>query len=165
MAKDKEKSVAHLLYVEHHLSQKEIADKVGVQEKTVSIWVNENGWKEERHARVNGPRKQVEDLKQVISSLTEQRLSLEEQRKQAIKAKDKELEFDLNKQAVGLADEISKWNKALSHLDKTNKISLETYLHVMDDIFSALQAEDYALHSTTVDFQEKHIQFISKKLG
>lgn len=165
MAKDKEKSVARLLYVEHQLSQKEIADKVGVQEKTVSIWVNDNGWKEERQARINAPRKQVEDLKQVISSLTEQRLELESQRKNAIKAKDKALEFDLNKQAVGIADEISKWNKALSHLDKSNKITLETYLYIMDEIFSALQAEDFALHSQTIDFQEKHIQFISKKLG
>ncbi len=165
MAKEKEKSVARLLYVEHQLSQKEIADKVGVQEKTISVWVNENGWKAERDARINGPLKQIENIKSVISSLTEQRLELEEQRKSAKKLKDKELEFDLNKQAVGIADEISKWNKALSNLDKSNKITLEVYLHVMDDIFSALQQEDRALHTLTLDFQERHIQFMSKKLG
>ncbi len=165
MAKDKEKSVARLLYVEHHLSQKEIADKVGVQEKTVSIWVNQNGWKEERHARINGPRKQVENFKKVIYNFTEKQLRLEEELQKAIEEKNTTIEHEINKKIAHVADEVSKWNKTLINFDKTNKISLETYLHVMDDIFSALQAEDYALHSTTVDFQEKHIQFISKKLG
>lgn len=48
MAKDlnikQKKELAHMLYIKTDLSQKEIAEKVGIVEKTMSIWVREGNW-------------------------------------------------------------------------------------------------------------------------
>ena len=40
------KALAKDLYLQTHFTQKEIASKVGVSEKTLSKWINTEGWKE-----------------------------------------------------------------------------------------------------------------------
>lgn len=42
------KDWAKLLFIRENLTQKEIAGKVGVAEKTMSKWVNENNWEQLR---------------------------------------------------------------------------------------------------------------------
>lgn len=165
MAKDKEKKIAKELYVEQGKSGKEIAVTIGVQEVTVSRWVTEGGWKGLRDAKLNSSASRLENVKKVISDLTEQRLDINEQIKAARSAGDKALEFDLNKMAVSMDDGISKWNKTLSNLDKSSRITLTIYLEVMQDIFDTMRLKDEKLHTRTLDFQEMHVQFISKKLG
>ncbi|MRG45508.1 hypothetical protein GFS24_10300 [Chitinophaga sp. SYP-B3965] len=165
MGKDKERSIAWKMFVVQGKTQKEIAITLRLQEKTVGQWVNKHGWKAERNARQNSLAERSENIKKVISNITEQRLKLEEDRKAAIVDGNKELEYELDKQAVVIADEISKWNKALLSLDKDNRITLDTYLEIMDDVFKALGHFDNALYLKTLDFQEQHIQTMSLKLG
>jgi uncharacterized protein YjcR len=165
MGKDTERGIAWKMFVVQGKTQKEIAITLRLQEKTVSQWVNKNGWKAERAARNNSIAERAENIKKVISNITEQRLKLEEERNAAKVAGNKELEFDLDKQAVTLADEISKWNKTLASLDKDRRITLDVYLEVMDNIFKALNHFNNALYLQSIDFQEAHVQDMCTKLG
>lgn len=163
--KAEERAAAKHYYVNQHLEQKEIAKRVGVSERTVSEWVNKYAWKAERDAKLNTSKDRLEKIKRVISNITEQTIENEENRKVAIEHEDLETERECDLRAVGLADQISKWNKILENMDKENRISLAKYLEVMEDIFKALQAFDNALYLKTLDFQEEHVQTISMKLG
>jgi len=52
MKADEKKDFAKILFIKENLSQKEIAEKVGVAEKTISKWVNANNeeWKRLRQS-------------------------------------------------------------------------------------------------------------------
>lgn len=163
--KSKERSSARFMYVEQGIEGKEIAAKLNVSENTLSGWVTKYGWKAEREARINSLSQRAENIKRVISSLSEQALELQEQRKKAVKDENKETINYCDVQSVGIADQVSKWNKALASLDKNNRITLDVYLQIMDEIFNAMQVFDNKLFLQTINFQEAHIQFISTKLG
>ena len=165
MAKTQERQLAKELYLKGKL-QKEIASLVGVQEKTISGWVERYGWKQERDARMNSEKSRSENLKNLIDSLVDKRLELmkEIDRLKAEKA-DSEVITEKNREAVNIADEVSKYNKALENLDRENRLSLSVYLDVMDGIFRALQEYDPKLYMKLLDFQEEHLNHISIKLG
>jgi transposase len=165
MAKDKERRNAHDLYVNYGKSGKDIAQLLEVQEKTISKWVNENGWKSERDARTNSAEKGRANLEQVIANIAEQRLEIDQLRRQAVADGDRTTVLQYDKEAASLADQVAKMNKTLLNFDKNNRLTLAIYLEVMDDVFSNLRAQDEKLHNLTLDFQESHSQFISKKLG
>lgn len=153
------------MYVEQGNNAKEIAQKLGVSERTVGRWVNDNKWKAERAAFVNAPTKRIGNIKEVISDLTEQTLELQKERRACNANGDKVRVKEINIELVGIADQISKWNKALAVMDKDNRITLEVYIDVMEDIFKCLHASNPDLHFKTIDFQETHVRHISQKLG
>lgn len=162
MAKDKERNLAKELYFQNK-DQKDIAVFCKVSQKTVSNWVSKYKWKEQRDARVNGNRKHITAVKDVIGRLTEERLALFEKIKEADKGEDKELTLALAKKGANLADEISKYNKTLENLDKQNRISLSVYLEVMDHIFNDLNRKHPKIYQQLLDFQEQHLSFIASK--
>jgi predicted transcriptional regulator len=162
MAKDKERNLAKELYFQNK-DQKEIAVFCKVSEKTVSNWVKKFNWKEQRDARVNGNRKHIAAVKDVIGRLTEERLALFEQIKQADNDNDMELSLSLAKKGANLADEISKYNKTLENLDKQNRISLSVYIEVMDQIFNDINRKHPKLYQELLDFQEQHLSLIASK--
>ncbi|GLB51713.1 hypothetical protein NBRC110019_07520 [Neptunitalea chrysea] len=177
MAKDSERSVARILYIDQGKSNKEIAEKLGVQEKTVGNWVKKYGWKEERDARDNNVDARIENIKAVIDDIIADRTSarlkikqvkidLEHPRTPEDEAKTLRDELStLKKEIVGYDDSISKWNKTLDNFNKENKVSLATYLHVMDELFKDMQAHNQDLYLKTLDFQEQHISKVSVQLG
>lgn len=164
MAKKKEQKIAKELYVNQGLTAKAIAEKGLATEKTIGSWVNKYGWKKLRDAKQNSSGLRADRIGQVIETLTEQRLDLFGAIAQAKAQKDKVLLAQLQKEAVGIDDAISKWNKALENLNKESRISLSIYLEVMEDIFKNLQAFDPGIHQKTLDFQEEHLNTISMKL-
>lgn len=164
MAKDKERILAKEFYVEHGLTAKAISEKGLASEKTIGNWVSKYGWKKLRDAKQNSTNNRAERIGQVIETLTEQRLNLFTAIAEAKKNKDTDALVNLQKEAVGIDDAISKWNKALENLSRDNRISLSIYLEVMEDIFRNLQAYDAGLHMKTLDFQEEHLNTISMKL-
>lgn len=153
MAKDKERQLARLLYVEQLKSAKEIARQTRVQEKTIGAWIKEGGWKEERDARRNSRENLESNLRDVISALTQERVNME---------RDKNTD---PREKIRIADEISKWSKTLESVKKERSIHLSVYIEVMESIFNALRAEHPEIYMKTLDFQEKHVNLISKKLG
>jgi len=42
--RSQKKDFAKLLYIKESLTQKEIAEKVGITEKTLSLWINKENW-------------------------------------------------------------------------------------------------------------------------
>ncbi len=154
MAKRREQQIARELYM-NGKSQKEIAKIVGVQEKTISAWVNKFGWKAVRDAAVQKFENKVENIKQIIGDIADEVFSINERLNSC---KDPEECKELRKLRNQLADEAAKWNKALENLDKENKISFAKYLQVFEEIFNDLKKYDEKLFFKTIDFQEQHIQ-------
>lgn len=152
--KEKERKVAHELYVKQGKTATEIAKMVGVSEKTMSIWVQKGNWKRERDARKNTSENYIADLHELIGSITEQRLDLE---RTAIKDLDATQREELQQKKLKLADEAAKWNKVLENAKKDDKVSLGTYIKIMEQIFGALNNWDNKLFMQTLDFQEAHL--------
>lgn len=165
MAKKKEQEVAKKLYVELYKSQKEIAEDLGVTEKTVGDWVKKFNWKQERDARLNNSTNRAENIKKVIAELTECTLDVLEEIKVAQFNGDKAQALLLKKETTRIAQEVGMYQKALEKMEKNFKISLSTYLEVMEDIFQALQNFDKKAYLETLDFQKTHLQSIAQKLG
>ena len=165
MAKKKEQEVAKKLYVELYKTQKEIAEDLGVTEKTVGDWVKKFNWKQERDARLNNSTNRAENIKKVIAELTDSTLDTIEKIKVAEFNGDKQEVLALKKEATRISQEVAMYSKALEKMEKDFKISLSTYLEVMEDIFQSLQNWDKDLYIKTLDFQKGHLSTIAQKLG
>jgi hypothetical protein len=164
MAKDNQRRVAKELFLQGK-NQKEIAQLVNVQEKTIGSWVKKYGWKEERDARLNNSKSQADSLKTLIGKLSDQRIALIKKMEAAANADELDKYDDFQNKANKIADEVSKYNKALQTIDKENRISLTVYLDVMDSIFKAVQVFDTKLYMQLLDFQEQHLTDVSLKIG
>lgn len=163
MAKDREQKLARLLYVEQGKTAKEISTLIGVSEQTLTKWVNKLGWRDQRNAIIANPGIREDNIKQLINGLTEQRLELAAQLRDAENKGDSAIAFDLRKQLGQIDDAVSKWNKTLLNVKKDSQISLSVYLSVMEMIFDALRDFDEKLFIKTLDFQEEHLNDASKR--
>lgn len=164
MAKTQERILAKELFFQFKL-QNEIARIVGVQEKTIGDWIKKFGWNKERDARFNGSKNQIQQIKNLIGTLTEERISLIRQIEDSRQLNNVEETKKLQKRANEIADEVSKYNKTLLTLDKENRISLAVYLDVMESIFKGIQKHNPKLYMQLLSFQEEHLSEISLKLG
>lgn len=152
-------------FVEQLKDTEEIAVLLNKPHRTVRSWAEKGHWKNERDARLNSNKNRIENIRKVISNLTEQTLSIMEQRGEALAVQDKAEIAALDMQAVGIADQVSKWGKMLAELDKKGGVTLEVYLYVMDEIFKSMQAYDNDLYLKTISFQQQHIEAVSITLG
>ena len=165
MAKDKEKRIAFDYYTNQGLTAKAIADIVNVSEKTIGDWVEKGNWKAVRDANLNGAQTRSANIKELISELTDQQLEINIEIKEAKAIGDKDRVIALRKQSATISQEVAIQTKALERMDSDNKISLSTYLEVMNDIFKNLEHFDKDVYLKTLDFQESHLSTISIKLG
>lgn len=162
MAKTNQRRLAKELFMKGE-TQKRIAELVGVQEKTVGTWVAKYGWRQERDARMGSTHNKIQNIKDIIETLSEDRLRVQREMQKAKDKKNLDKLEKLQKEAAQIDDGVSKWNKALESLDKNNRISLSIYLEVMDRIFKAMQKYNTKLFLTTVEFQEQHLTDISSQ--
>jgi transcriptional regulator with XRE-family HTH domain len=65
------KDYAKILFVKDKLTQKEIAAKTGISEKTVSKWVNEGNWDKERKNFVLTRQEQMSNLLDELTEINE----------------------------------------------------------------------------------------------
>jgi len=166
MAKDKERRTAKLYYVEHNFTAKETATRVGVTEKTVGKWVEEGHWRAERDARNSSPAKRLNNIKEIISKLSEEWLDLNRRVKEMEENRDDPKEIaEVRGRIKNIDDAVSKWNKTLENIEKENTVPLATYIAVMEDIFQALMHHNRDMYMNLIDFQENHIADVSEKLG
>lgn len=152
-------------FVNQFKDPEEISVLLKIPQRTIRSWIDKKKWKAERDALINGHKSRIENIRKVISNLTEQALSIQEQRMEAVSIQDKKEIAALDLQAVGIADQIAKWNKALETLDKKGRVNLEVYLYVMDEVFKSLQIFNKDLFLQTIDFQQQHIEHVSNHLG
>lgn len=160
MAKDKERATAKALFLQGK-NQKDIAGLVGVQEKTIGNWVNKHGWKQQLDAKLNGSKSRIENLKNLIGVLTEERLKIEDDVK--IHEGNTEKIGELRKRGNQIANEVAMYSKALQQLDEKNKVPLAVYLEIMDEIFKDLNKRYPRIFMQTLDFQDEHINTVSLK--
>lgn len=164
MAKNREKRIAFDYYTNQGMTAKAISEIINVGEKTIGSWVDKGKWRSVRDANLNSSKNQALNIKELISELTEQQLQISKEIKEAKQNGDKELVSKLRRESYTLSLEVSIQNKALEKLEES-KLSLSTYLTVMNDTFQALEQFDKDLYHKTLDFQESHLQTISLKLG
>jgi len=165
MAKEKERQLAHFYYVEKQQTAKEVAPQVGVSEKTMTAWVNKFGWKAEREARVCSSESRAENIKQLISEMANERISLNTRLQEALNSGKNKQATEIRQHIGRLDSGVANWNKTLEQIDKKNKIPLHAYLNVMEEVFKALRLHDSKLYMETLPFQEVHVYDISQKLG
>ncbi len=166
MRKDKERNTAHILYIEQGKSAKEIAELLGVSEKTISVWVNKYGWKSRLTAKVTSRDARIDNLKRIIDNIAEQRIELQAELSDLVKTNsDKERRQQIRMEMAGIDGTIANWNKTLEHAEKETRITLGTYLTVMERVFRAMQVFDSKLHYQTIAFQEQHTTDITNELG
>lgn len=69
LSMDEKKSYAKLLFTREQLEQKEIARKVKVSERTISNWVNDNGWKDLRRRLLITKEQELSNLYEQLENL------------------------------------------------------------------------------------------------
>lgn len=166
-AKIAEQQAARIFYVEQYKTAKEISALLPVSEKTIGDWILKNGWKAQRDNKVNSNKNQLDKIRELIAIKSERAISIERELQKAKldPKRNQELIAILTQESIGLSDEISKWNKTLENLDRENKISLSSYLEIMDNIFKSMQKDYPDVYVNTIEFQEKHLNEISLKYG
>ena len=155
MSKEKEIKLARILYVDQGKTAKEVATVTSVHEKTVGAWVEKYNWKVLRDAKANSPDLMVINIKDLLRSLAEERMELD--------AKTDLDESQKSKRKAKLADEASKWTKALEAAQNESRVPLGTYLNVMDKIFDAIRDAHPKLYMELLDFQERHINQVASQ--
>lgn len=154
-----------MMFVELGKQQKDIASMLGVSEVTISKWAKDENWKAARTALLTTNDNMLENGKRALANLSDIMLDLQAQRAKAVEKGDKMEVATIDAQLLSTADAIAKTGATFNKFEKSGKITLVTYLNVMDGVFKALQNEDPKLHALTMDFQERHIQDVAKKLG
>lgn len=153
--KDNELRLFRTLYVDQAKTAKESAAIVGVSEKTASDWVKKYGLKELRDAKQNAPDMMILNIKNLLSKLAEEQMEI--QNDSSIDDTEK------IKRRAQLADEVSKWTKALESAQKENLIPLSVYLRVMEMVFDSIRDKYPKIYLQLIDFQEKHIHEVALK--
>lgn len=120
-------------------TQKRTAELLDIPEQTVSTWAAAGKWRELRRSRQSAIETARQNLRNIISLLSEQRLRIKHDIQLAQSVSDRETELNLRRQASSISDDISKNNRALRDIEKENKITLGTIIDVMDDIFNNLR--------------------------
>jgi transposase len=159
------KRAAYEYVVVQDYPQNQTAAILGVSEKTLSDWAREGRWRDLRKARQSAVSTANNNLKNIISLLSEQRLKIEQDIHEAQMAGDKDLELELRKKANIISDDLSKLNKTLKDNDKSNGITLGIYIDIMDDVFNNLRIFNQDLYDQTLEFQSMLIQKKTIELG
>jgi len=155
MAKDQEKKLAKIYFVNQGKTAKEIAQLLSLTEKTVSNWVNASkpSWKELRNVQLSEQDLLANDFKELINVLVEQRLAMNDDANANPKDKYK------------LTMEISMLRSEYQKIVNNNSLTLANYVKVMEDIFNAIQAKHPKVFIQLLDFQEEYLNDIAIKLS
>ncbi|MRM84520.1 helix-turn-helix domain-containing protein [Riemerella anatipestifer] len=182
MAKETEQKIAKELYINQNKTPEEIAQKTGVNIRTVQRWIKEGNWKRQRDAKANSSPQRIERTQLVVDSLTDRRIQLIKDEKiyrdelqeldelgdyKELRERKQSLITTLTAirtEAASIDDAISKWNKRIENLHKEGKITLSIYIEVMERIFEALRISNEPIYMQTLDFQENHLEEVSAKL-
>lgn len=158
---------AEKMFVYEGLGNKEIARKLGVSEKSVSAWINDNDglWKKKRLADSISTDKRNGNINEIINRLAQQKLDLLDKIDRALEEDDDEQVAELRKQASSLDNSVAQWRKQREDMNKTNRIDFSIYIEIMNKIFDAMQVSDPELYFRTLDFQEQHLASVSKIYG
>ena len=152
MAKIREQKLAEDLYIKGKRTAKDIAQLVGVSEKTVGDWVDKFKWKERRNALLGSAQNGLLNINNLIDAYAEKLVEMEN---------DPEAKQD---QKTKLVDAIAKLNKTKDGFEKEHRIPYNTYINVMDLIMSDMIAKiEPKHHLVLLEFFENHTNELALK--
>lgn len=152
MAKIREQKLAEDLYIKGKRTAKDIAQLVGVSEKTVGDWVERFKWKERRNALLGSAQNGLLNINNLIDAYAEKLVEMEN---------DPEAKQD---QKTKLVDAIAKLNKTKDGFEKEHRIPYNTYINVMDLIMSDMIAKiEPKHHLVLLEFFENHTNELALK--
>ena len=164
---EKLRRAAYEYVVVQGYGQYQVAEMLKVTPVTVSNWANngtEGRWLDLRKTRMQCASTDTDNIRKLIRVMSEQRLQIEETILGVQKNGDLKEEIRLRGEASRLSDEMSKMNKTLITLDKSN-YTLGTFIDVMDDIFNSLRQFDEELWEKTIEFQSTIIRRKTQELA
>ncbi|MBS1940875.1 MAG: DUF1804 family protein [Bacteroidetes bacterium] len=141
MAKDGARANARIMFVEQGKNRKEIANALGVRDKTVGDWAAKGNWEDQRTAWLTRTQNVERTLRGLIQTYSEQLNTLEQQGDGDPKEK------------ARLVDALVKTSKSLEVVRAENDVTLSARLKVMEWVFGELQKHDAATHLKLVEFQ------------
>lgn len=153
MAKDKEKTLARVYYIDNNLDADVIADKLDVSKKTIDRWVAAGNWKNLKLAKQTAPEVLQGFYEELLQELVKKRLELERSNESSSKEK------------VAISDEISKISKSLENSRKSDKPSLTAVVHVTENFMNALLQHDRKTYFKILEFHINWLQQMAEKYG
>lgn len=126
--KSGEKELAFTLFTNTSLTQKEIAQKCGVNEKTISNWVKEEGWDKLKDEKQTSSAETIAALKELLKLQTQENIE-----------KMKRKEFSKND-----ADSLLEISKCIEMLEGKDKVPLKTYIKVMEEFMDSIPISEKA---------------------
>lgn len=152
MAKLREQKLAEDLYIKGKKTAKEIAELVGVTEKTVGDWADKFKWKDRRNALLGSAKNGLLNINNLIDIYAERLIEMESNPE----AKDSE--------KVKLVDAIAKLNKTKDGFEKEHRIPYNSYINVMDLIMSDMLVKtNPSIHLQIMEFFENHTNELALK--
>lgn len=131
------KDYARLLYMSQELTQKEIALRVNVTEKTIGKWVIEGMWETQKISLLTSKKDQLWRLYNILSSLT---------------YKIEETEYG----DTGLADMMIKYTAAIKNLETETNIG--QYFETLMSFTGWLSQQDSELAKSIIDYADTFLQ-------
>lgn len=144
MNKQQQRELAYQLYMNSSVTFKEVAERVGVTQKTLSKWAEDGGWKEEKAARsVTKPK--------LLKNFYHQILKIQE----AADQEDRPLNYQ----------EADQLNKLANSVEKIEKDNLSTYVRVLEGYNNWLKDVDLELAQKNVEYMTEFLQKKHKELN
>lgn len=146
MAKHEQRKAARVMFVEQGRTRRDIANALGVREKTVGEWAKEGNWEALRTEHVGRKDNVISTLKELIQLKTDQCIKLERDPKS-----------DPSEKAKAY-DALSKASKALAEARGEDDMTLSVRIRVMQWVFDELEEAHPELYRQLVDFQERMLE-------
>ena len=135
------KEWAEILFLKTAFTQREIAAKVDVAEKTLSAWVNDSGWKEKKSRLIITRAEELNRIYEQLSHLNDHIMSRDEKER-----------FANNKEA----DIISKLTSAARNLE--TQVSIANIVDVFQDFTDWLRMVDITKAQEIIDWMDGYIK-------
>jgi uncharacterized protein YjcR len=143
--RERRKDWAKLLYVKDKRTQKEIADTVGVSEKTITDWKQTDNWDRLRESMMHSREEQLKNLYDQIRELNEY-----------IKAKDEGKKFASSSEA----DAIKKLTSSIKDLER--EVNITEVIDVSMGLINHIREHDFNKAKEVSNFCDAYIQSLIK---
>ena len=144
--KSSERELAAQLYMYTNMSQKEIAERIGVTEKTIGQWKDLEKWDDMKNAFLSTDRQTIVDLQILL-------------RKQAEKNVEKQKDGSFKKEDADTMLELARTIDTLQ-----GGIPLRMIVQVMDEFISSIPAKDQKLRKQVANLQMVYLLNKAKSL-
>lgn len=165
MNKKNERRTAKSYFIDFGKNAKEIAELLGISEKTLGKWKKEDKWEEHRAAKLANSNVRADNIIQIINTQAERRIELDQELRIAESQEDNVRITEIRAEIAAIDDGVSKWNKTLENVTKENRIPISTHIAVIEMLYNHMRTHDEALYMKSIPYQESYINFILNNNG